>query len=161
MYLVKFTVKGVVHFGTVNTYGDEAKECAAKGLMLVEDALYPASYALPKSALTDLPNDHKGYSNAEFEAYMDAEYKKAEATASAATGLVGKMLRVNVADGAAYYTVTKENKRTVKVEWRGFGGLDHYTDALLGWGGSFPKDRIERLVRAADGLRDLFSRKTA
>jgi hypothetical protein len=94
----------------------------------------------------------------EFDAYVQKEYEKAKEKADKAEGLVGKMFNVSVADGYATYVVVKENKKTVKVEWRGYNA-DRYTDAMMQSGGTFPKDRIEELVRREEGLARLFAAK--
>jgi hypothetical protein len=62
---------------------------------------------------------------------------------------------VPVGDGYAFYLVTKVNPRTCDVEWRGFSP-DRWTDQVLGYGGRFPRERIEPLVARESALDGIF-----
>jgi len=93
----------------------------------------------------------------EFIQYVADELIKAQEQSKNAIGLVGKMFSVGVADGHAYYVVVKENKKTVKIEWRGFC-IDRYTDQILGFGGLFPKDRIEDIIQGQENMTALFEK---
>lgn len=57
----------------------------------------------------------------------------------------GQMFAVGVADGSAYYVVTKVNPKTCDVEWRGFCP-DRWVDQVLGYGCRQPRQQIERLI---------------
>lgn len=161
-YQVKWTTRdGVAHYGYVYPTYDwtPTNERPPAGKLFVNDAVLPVLHIVAEQDIVDIPLDHT--SESEIEKHVEAEFKKAE-TASALLGNTfapGKLFSLGVADGSAYYVVTKVNKKTVKVEWRGFGGADRYTDQLLGWGGTFPRPSIEQQVRRYDGLRSLFSRK--
>lgn len=68
----------------------------------------------------------------------------------------GRIFRSQVADGYAFYEVTKVNKTTVRIEWRDDLGADAYQDMVLGAGGSFPRQTIERIVERQDAITKMF-----
>lgn len=71
----------------------------------------------------------------------------------------GKMFSVHVADGSATYIVTRANKKTCNVEWRGYGNPDGYTDQILGYGmKSVPRDRIECQVAWFDKQQEMYAK---
>jgi len=72
-------------------------------------------------------------------------------------GLVaGKVFYLPVADGRAYYEVTKVGPRSTTIKFREDIAVDDYMDMVLGDGGSFPTSRIEHLVCRMDGLQEIF-----
>jgi hypothetical protein len=73
---------------------------------------------------------------------------------------VGKLFALPVGDGHAFYVVTKVNKKTVDIEWRGFSS-DRWTDFTLGEGGREKRELIERLVRREDFIRKSFRQPAA
>lgn len=93
----------------------------------------------------------------DYERYVHTEYEQAlERSRQVGKGLKpGKLFQIGVADGLAWYVVTKVNRKTVHVEWRSFQG-DRYFDHWLAYGGIFVKDRIEPLVKRMDALDELF-----
>lgn len=162
---------GKTFYGTV-AYTEHLPEDQQppEGFVLVDDAVLPDCYDVPEDVLTEIPfeigtYDHKKQKwegQDEYHTYINDEFKKAKERSNALGDEFkpGKLFRTQVADGFAYYVVTKVNKKSVYVEWRGFC-MDQWKDPLLGLGGKFPRDRIEQLVRRHDGLRKLFSRASA
>lgn len=71
--------------------------------------------------------------------------------------VVGKVFYLTVADGRAYYEVTKIGPRSTTIRFREDIAVDDYMDMVLGDGGSFPTSRIEHLVGRVDRLQELFS----
>jgi len=167
LYQVKWRKSGTRkwNYGLVDRFGSEVEQAWKKAQAIwVSDAITPNGewvyygrdevVSIPFSSDYDKEN---GCMKDEYSQYVNKERKKANEKSAKATGLVGKMFSVGVADGAAYYVVVKENKKSLKIEWRGFCP-DRYTDAMMQWGGSFPKDRIEQLIRRQEGMAALFSK---
>lgn len=126
-YRVKWTdaKTGETMYGIVDPHETEAGGYDKRGLIVVEDAILPKSYAVPVEKLEQLPC---GYGpDDEYDAHVDAAQKEAERVK------VGKLFRLGVADGFASYVVVKVNRKTCVVEWRGFR-LDRYVDRWLGYG---------------------------
>jgi len=147
-------------YGIFNKYDDETEREWAKGNAIIEDALTGQLYRVPlaKFAISPIERDYESGNpwETEYSKFVEAEFEKAQAASKELKGLqVGKLFNTGVADGYAYYVVTKVNKRTVQVEWRGFGG-DRYADQVLGYGGSFPRAVIERLVESQEALAEIF-----
>lgn len=160
-YQVKFPFNGATHFGIAESYSDDAKAAQAKGEVIVEDAILPKRYRVKETDITDIPTGNYGPDgfDDEYNRYVQQEYQLAmEHSKGVGKGLKpGKLFSLGVADGNAYYIVTKVNKKTVKVEWRSFQG-DRYMDQILGYGGTFPKSQIEHLVIREETLQELFNR---
>jgi hypothetical protein len=68
---------------------------------------------------------------------------------------VGKSFKVEGADGAAWYELSRIGATSVEVEWRDYG-RDRCMDEMFGAGGQFPRALIERLVYRHDILQGLF-----
>ena len=159
---MRYQVKWVTADGS-NRFGifRESK----KGIAIVDDCVLPYCHEVPESALVDVeqgipkfkPGTFESIPGDDYARFVDNHYHRArELSQSLGDGLqVGKLFNTSVGDGRAYYVVTKVGKKSVKVEWRGYCP-DRYTDAVLGWGGSFPRASIERLVTMGDGLARLF-----
>lgn len=163
MHCIKWTdSNNVVHYGDVEHYdtpypkGDipknfdsmaNAKRRWDRGVVRVNDAVLPIYIDLPISRVTSVPYA-TDFRNDEYYKYVEDELEKAQRLSdSLGAGIrVGKLFSLGVADGSAWYVVTKVNKTTVKIEWRGFCP-DHYHDQVLGGGGSFPRRMIEPLCR--------------
>jgi hypothetical protein len=95
--------------------------------------------------------------NKQEKAHFDTEIKKSKALPD---GLqVGKLFRFQVADGYAYYQVEKIGKKSVKVKWRFDLCPDRYTDRILGSGGSFPKNMIEKVIMQEEAIYRIFAKK--
>lgn len=142
--------------GTVDKYSKEAKECAEKGQVVVSDAIsanriaFPIDSELYRFVSLDFTEALK---------YLETALEKAQKKSDSVEGFgKGKLFSVPVADGCAYYVVTRVTKKTATVEWRGFHP-DRWSDHVLRGGGTFPREAIERLVGREDSLRAFFSRK--
>ncbi len=187
LYQVKITLRGNPTFkkyGIVYPHDANTKALFAKGFLVVSEALTAFAEKIPFTeeamkkdygenlvkgqdpfTVTPIPIGTPIYDQEldavignEFDRFVHDEYLKAQIISDSAKTLVGKLFCLSVGDGSAYYVVTKETKSTVHIEWRGFSG-DRYTDQILGWGGSFPKARIAKIIRREEALRDIFSKK--
>ena len=166
-YQVKFQRGGKTHYGIVRNYDDTAKEAAKRGELIVDDAVLPVAYRVKESDVTDIEMKFgrldlasgRFVDSDEYHTYVGDEYAKAEKLSkSLGKGVkVGKLFAIGVADGSASYVVTKVNKKTCKVEWRGFC-LDRWVDHWLGYGKTVPLKDIERYVGAEEALADIFGR---
>lgn len=100
--------------------------------------------------------DWKDYFN-EFDRYFDDEYAKSKALPD---GLhVGKLFHIGVADGYAYYEVSKIFKTKVRLIWRRDLCPDRYADHHFQGGGSFDRGEVERYVLMQDSINKLFGKK--
>lgn len=150
---VKFNQNGKTIYGIVDEFAKEAEAAASRGNVIVEDAILPKRYEVPESALIDIefgfdPDD-------EYRQYVREQQERAQEQSDRIDGLgVGRLFHVGVGDGYASYVVLKVNKKTVKIEWRGFS-MDRWVDQRFGYGGTFPRDMVEIYCR---NLR--FSKKT-
>ena len=153
-YQVKFPWEGETRFGIVESHD---KELAKKGEVLVEDAVKPERYAVPEADLTDIPVSFK--KGDEYCQYVEAEFEKAcKLSEGLPSGVhVGKMFKIPVADGYAWYIVTKVNKSTCKVEWRGFC-LDRWTDHHFGYGGMYRTADVARYVEREEAMASIFKK---
>ena len=169
LYQVKFVaVGGKIVYGIVDHYSDEAKAAAKRGNAIIEDAVLPVRYEEDEKLLVDIPMEMGRYDFEsdtfqdcdEYRQHVQDQFKLAqEASDKAGKGLaVGKLFQLGVGDGYAHYVVVKVNKKTVKVEWRGFCA-DRWTDRWLGYGGTFDRQRIEQFVTSQEALDDLFGGK--
>lgn len=154
-------------YGIYQKYDDEAKAAAAQGKAVVEDAVLPKRYIVPESALVDIrmepgnydPDTEEFVAGDEYQSYVQSEFKKAQAISAALPGFgVGSLFSIGVADGYAYYVVTKVNRKTCRVEWRGFCP-DRYVDHWLGHGGTFPLEKIATYVEHERARARLFGRQ--
>lgn len=162
-YQVKFTdTLGNVYYGIVDGYSQEARDAKAEGYLLIEDAILPIRYKAKESNVTDIKLDFNP--DNEYESYIQTELQKAQELSDSLPDGVhkGSLFSVGVADGAAYYVVTKVNKKTCTIEWRGFGG-DRYYDHYFRSGGKFPIEDIARYVGFERGMKSIFgnSKKAA
>lgn len=147
-YKVKWTENGITRYGI---YRDPRHSPAsAEGLVRVDDLIEGVYHEVPEADLVDVPRGtpETRYRD-EADLWVEAQLAEAEARSDAIDGLgVGKMFTVGVADGCAFYVVTKVNKKTVDVEWRGYHP-DRWTDQMMGFGGRFPRENIERFTGLA------------
>jgi len=90
---------------------------------------------------------------AEYEALLEKETVKSDTLPEGL--VVGKLLYTPVADGRAWYQITKVTARTVTLNWREDLSQDDYQDMFLGTGGNFPKNRIEPIVLQQDAFRQM------
>ena len=152
-YRVKFkhskTKKTI--FGIVNN-SQRAKEDAGDGHCMVEDAIIPKRYRVLETDITDIPLSVTNLKNGDkYDKHIKVAFEKAQATSDALPdeGVhVGNLFSIAVADGYAWYVVYKVNKKTCYIEWRGFC-TDRYKDCILGYGGKFPIQHIQRFVESA------------
>jgi len=165
-YQVKWTDKnGTVQYGiyrdrSFHSY-DKSYKRIPKDSALVDDAILPVCHAIPETALTDVPF---GMGDGELEKHVNADYAKAKKISDAIkSGVqVGSLFSIGVADGSAYYVVTKVSSRSCDVEWRGYGGGDRYTDHYFGWGRKkVPLADVRRYVEGARFMSKLFGKKGA
>ena len=159
-YQVKFTHPQTrkTHYAIYHgekAYFSDGEWAAATGKVWVEDALKGNLYQVPENWLVDIPSQYGKWNpdtqmwedSDEFQSFIQDEMKKAETKSDSLTKFdVGAMFSVGVADGSAYYVVTKVNKRTCRIEWRGFCA-DRWVDQFFGYGGSFDKAKIASMCR--------------
>lgn len=169
-YMVSFQRDGQTCFGIVSL--GSAKDPAvlaakARGEVVVADAILPKSYFVRDADLTDIDGGTMGTYDMQgnlltgnaYDMYVEAERKKAEVASLAVTqGVgVGSLFSIGVGDGTAHYVVTKVNKKTCRVEWRGFC-LDRWTDHHFGWGGTFPVADVARYVEGGRKIAAIFAK---
>ena len=157
---VSFRWGGSIKFGHVEL-GAEAKQAAAVGELLIREATRAKRYQVKDDAqVKDFPYSFSRFDEPptnDFDAHVRQEWEKVKAQSKAAgKGLKpGKLLSIPVADGEAYYVVTKVSKNAVTLEWRCFND-DGYRDIHFGFGGNFPKQMVENIVRMCDFQDSLF-----
>jgi len=156
------------HFGIVTGEKHDGIK-AAKGNVFVEHAILPELYEIEANKLTEIPyGDYpvKDFrtgeiteGGTEFDHYVNRCWLEArKLSKTVGSGLKkNKLFYLPVADGRAWYIVTKVNPKTCDVEWRGFGP-DRWLDRVLGWGGRFERSRIEPIVEGVDTLEKIFSK---
>jgi hypothetical protein len=168
---IKFNLKGdtTIHFGYVQKYHQDAEKCWKDGIIIVSN---PITGVLNTVELDTIEYEEQGYGweetdpetympiNNDYEKHINEAYKEHKRVSSeAGEGVVkGKIFAVGVGDGYAHYIVTKVNKKTVRVEWRGFSP-DNWVDQTLGYGGTFPIPCISGHVLREEGLARLFGSK--
>lgn len=81
-----------------------------------------------------------------------------KAQASKGEKLLYRYFNRPVADGKAWYQVTKVNKKTATVTWCDGICLDNYQDGILGDEATLPIDMVTRLVSSRIAMDKLFSR---
>jgi hypothetical protein len=74
-------------------------------------------------------------------------------------GLLHRFFYVGVADGRAYYQITKVTKTKTTVELVSGICLDEYADQILGEKSTIETIKAEQLVKSRQALEDLFSKK--
>ena len=161
MYQVKWQHGTKLKYGIVDTFGPASIQYYNEGQqVIVDDAITTERYVLNVDALTDIPMTWNPKD--EYTQYVEDQYLIAKGRSDALPeGLhTGKLFRVPVGDGYAYYVVRKVNKKTVDIEWRGYS-LDRWVDFRFGAGGREKRDVIEALVRREDAMRAIFNRAPA
>lgn len=157
-YTVKWDDHGITKYGICDKYSEEAQEHhATTGRLLVNDAILPIKHSVAIADLTEIPCT---FHNNEYYDFVDKVYEKAQAFSDTLPdGVVkGKLLKTPRGDGYAWYVVTKVNKKTAHIEWRGYSA-DRWFDLVLGEGGKFDIDIIAALVRQADARRAIFKKQ--
>ena len=153
-YRVKFIIKGEMHYGVVESFSAEASALAKQGKLLIEDAVFPQAYEIDEKHVTDVPFTVDG----EYDQYVERMYLSAKSKSDelqSGKAVVGKLVQFPVADGYASYIITKVNKRSVNLEWRGFA-LDRYMEPVLGWEGKMDKERLEKMLAIEARLSNMF-----
>lgn len=168
-YQVKFQGEDAIRYGIVRSYGKEVEAAKARGLLIVEDAILPVAYEVREADAVDVEVKLPGrFDNetglwtdlGEYDAYVQEAWKAAKAVSDAITSGVGvgSMFTIGVADGTAHYVVVKVNKKTCRVEWRGFCA-DRYFDHHFETGGTFPLADVARYVEQDRAMSRIFSKK--
>lgn len=158
-YQVKFINQGELHYGTVDSYSPEAKQAALENKILVEDAIYPQYWTLEEKDISDVPIGRFDDDD-EYWQYVKRFHDNAINVSNSRQGCkVGKLIKFQVADGYAYYVIARVNKKTVKLEWRGFS-MDRYVEPVLGFEGTMDKERLEQIIGFEDNLTSLFGGKS-
>jgi hypothetical protein len=143
-YHVKFTTPtGETIYGIAAYLDEKEKKEAPAGHALIQDAVLPRSYWVPETQLVDIETEYGTYdlktgewkNQDELHTFVSAEFRKAqELSDSLGDGVkVGKLFSIGVADGSAWYVVTRVKGSKCDVEWRGFFP-DRWTDHHFGWG---------------------------
>lgn len=145
-------------FGIVDHYNESAPTLWEKEkLVVVSDAIFPDSFCLEPEYIKCSVGWDDNLSKIE-KIHEDEEFAKAQELSNSLTGIqVGSLFQLNVADGQATYIVTQVGKRTCRVEWRGWGNGDRYTDHHFGFGGSFPIKDIRRYTEYEQNMHKIFS----
>lgn len=163
-YQVKFVKDNKTIYGIVESSDEK------KGEFVVADAVFPISYRIRDTDLVDIPigkfgpmpDGSMGF-NDDYHYYVAEELAKAEALNARLKkpgAVVGKLFTVGVGDGYAWYVIIKVNKRTCKIEWRGFSG-DRYVDQRYGYIKTVPtEDLLPFLRRFGSAGKRLFGPKT-
>lgn len=155
LYQVKW-FPGFWRYGIVDRYGEESKQYyETTEQVIVEDAISPVRHVINVNALVPIAMTYNPAD--EYTAFVEEQYQIAKGRSdSLPDGLhPGKLFRVPAGDGYAWYVVTKVNKKTVDIEWRGYS-LDRWVDARFGYGGREKRETIELFVRREDGIKTLF-----
>lgn len=147
-------------YGIVNRWDAESKHYYEdRRQVVVDDAITPARHVVNIDALVPITVTYNPPD--EYTAFVEEQYRIAKERSDALPdGLhIGKMFRVPKCDGYAHYVVTKVNKKTVDIQWRGYS-LDRWVDDRFGYGGREKRETIEMFVRREDGMRHLFTNRT-
>lgn len=159
LYQVKWFA-GCWHYGIVDRWSPESIQYYEDGQqVIVEEAITGNTAVINVDALTEIPTTFNPPD--EYTQYVEEQYQIAKGRSdSLPEGLhPGKMFRVPRGDGYAWYVVTKVNKKTVDIEWRGYS-LDRWIDDRFGYGGREKRETVEMFIRREDGMRRLFTNRT-
>ena len=148
-----------VMYGILQTYEEDAEKLwDEKRIVLLEEAVQGYLYQLlydnwdfseipfrQFEARRDPETDF--FIENEFDEFVGEAYKKAvQAHKAAGEGLhKGKLLSIGVADGLAFYQITRINKKSCSIEWRGFG-CDRYVDRRWGYKTTIPHDEAKMFL---------------
>lgn len=148
-----------VLFGIVNSHSDEQKKrWKTHRQLIVEDAVTGKTWHCPAADMVF--EEQKWEDGNEYDAYVEKEYKKAvKLDKKVGKGVkIGKLFRMGVGDGYAFYVITSVTGNKVKVEWRSFQG-DRWVDQMFGYGGSFRKKDVANMVGREDALQEIFGNR--
>jgi hypothetical protein len=158
-YQVKFQLPGVAGhtvYGILDRYGGAAiANYNDHKLLTISDAITGKTYLVKETDVREIPTSF----GSEYDNYVNTEFTIARTLSDALpAGLfVGKLFSIPRGDGYAWYVVTKVNKKTVVIDWRGYS-LDRWFDPLLGYGGKFDRSLIEPHVLHGDAVRKIFAK---
>lgn len=159
LYQVKWFA-GFWRYGIVDRWGAESiRYYEEERNVIVHDAIICAHHLISVDALVPI---NATYNPAdEYTAFVEEQFQIAKGRSdSLPDGLhPGKLFRVPKGDGYAWYVVTKVNKKTVDIEWRGYS-LDRWVDDRFGYGGREKRETIEMFVQREDGAKRLFENRT-
>lgn len=156
LYQVKWFQNGCWHYGIVDRWSPASIQYYEDGQqVLINDAITAYQHLINVDALTEIPATYNPPD--EYARYVENAYLIAKGISDSLPDGVqkGKLFRVPKGDGYAWYVVTKVNKKTVDIEWRGYC-LDCWVDDRFGYGGREKRETIEMFVRREDGARRLF-----
>ncbi len=159
-YQVRVEGQTEIYYGIVD-HLPRARREFDRGNCIVAHAYLPVSLAVPIASVTEIQLSRDPINQPdEYDRFVRAEYDRAQALSDSLgeTLAPGKLFSIGVADGQAWYVVTKVTPKTCTVEWRGFCA-DRYTDQVLGWEGTFPRRVIEPLAIRQHRLRSIFSER--
>lgn len=158
LYQVKW-FHGYWRYGIVDRWGEASIQYYEDGQqVIITDAIMPTRHVINVDSL--VPIDACFEPKDEYTAFVEEQYQIAKGRSdSLPEGLhPGKLFRVPRGDGYAFYVVIKVNKKTVDIEWRGYG-LDRWVDDRFGYGGRQKREDVELFVRREDGMRRLFGER--
>lgn len=138
--------------GSVNVYHKEAESLWKDKKYVVSDVITGDLFAILVSEVIPVCDRDAKIDNLPLDLVIDIAWRErweeqAQKVNDALTRFgVGAKFSIGVADGSANYVVTKVNKKTCVVAWRGFGADDYY-DHHFGGGGTFPIADVSRYCR--------------
>jgi hypothetical protein len=138
----------------LDIFGSQAKKEFESQRVIIEEALTGDRFCIslndPALEMEELSMYDKG--DGFYEWLEQKEAQAREACKSLGPGIkVGKLFSIPVADGYATYVVTKLNKKTADIEWRGYCP-DRYRCRVFGYGGRFDRGMIEQQVKFGEPL---------
>lgn len=125
----------------------------------VDDAVLPIHYEIGTARLEDI----RGAYPSELEQYVERQYKLAQDKSAKAVKkgyLRHRLFSILVGDGRAHYVVTRDNPKSLAVEWRGFSP-ERWKCSILGLGGRFPRDEIIPLIKRGKAAVEMLRRGTS
>ena len=99
--------------------------------------------------------DWKDY-NKEFDRYFADEMAKSKALSEGIR--IGKIFDIVVADGYAYYEISKVFKTKVHLKWRRDLCPDRYMDHHFRDGGSFDRQDVEGYIERQEAMFKIFAK---
>ena len=153
-------------FGYVDATDPDTVETFDRGNVIVSDAIEPRRKECPVEDVVPVDSD-------EYLAFIKSKLAEAmHLSLEAGKGAVlGKIFKVQVDDGEAWYEVTgfslyakkpdqilRQEYNFVEVTWRGFS-IDRYVDNVLGWSCWISPEPIERLIRETEDKESMSRKK--
>ena len=144
-YRVKFILNNELHYGVVESLTKQARTLARKGMFLIHDAILQETYQLKEAEIIDIPIRHNGED--EYNQFVSRSYHIAQETSNSLGNVVadGKLIRILLDAGFAYYIVDSVGNEKVHLSWRGFS-LDRWVNPKLGYGKTIPLDECVELL---------------